>query len=848
MTSSLGEIDTAVKLRDIVTSMAQTTVEKLRPAERIGKVYSVDYTRKVAKIYFPGDTADSLIEARFAADKIPTEQMITTFATAGYNAVGNIVRVAGGPGAYYILDYVSGIPAIDPSARALVTTNTVIINANVAAVSSAGAANTAALAILEDDLEDLEADLLVLTSTTIPGLETDLGNAQADLDLLESTTIPALNTRLTDAEADVASAVADAAAAIAKFPIVTTDITDGAITTPKMTANTINGDRITAGTLNALKIVAGSMTTDRFTANTIDGSVVTTNTLNADRIVAGSITTDRMTANTINGDRINTNTLNADRIVAGSISTDRMTANTINGDRITINTLHGDKIIANTITANALNVIAGGENLLLNSSFENTSSFQTDWAKYDNSGVATSSSTVGRRGGVAARLSWSAAAQIVGFYQTVPGGFKGGVVYTFSCYAKAGGGAVGGTMALAANAPAMTQTWIQNPPLTTDWQRYVSTYSRASDTTDNLYFGIASGYGTAGVAKTLDIDDIQLEEGDLVTAYAPKTSETLPGSITGAMLTADSINGKTITGALIRTAATGKRMEILSDPGDPSKIYFYSGSGTETNPARILASGTGQIQMKSGTTSLNENSHITLTPSQIFITNNQQGGIFLTAGSGADYFALDPGADPAAILTAGGNLSLLATAYITIDAGADIYLNTWSNQWRFSDLTLYLPGGSMTSYSGYHRDYWSAGNRSMYLYGTGIYSTENLTTGCEIFGNYIAWSDERDKKNFDKVQSPLETVRKLTVYDYDTRHGGVGKVDKQGRKEPNKLVRKRGITAQDLQKVAPHLVHDESDDPNTGFGMGIDLYGFAATTLAALLELDKKVTELESKK
>lgn len=64
-----------------------------------------------------------------------------------------------------------------------------------------------------------------------------------------------------------------------------------------------------------------------------------------------------------------------------------------------------------------------------------------------------------------------------------------------------------------------------------------------------------------------------------------------PGAITGSMLAADAINGKTITGAKIRTAAPpALRWELTSDA--VNLLRAYSGTAQETSPGGVDV-GTG---------------------------------------------------------------------------------------------------------------------------------------------------------------------------------------------------------------------------------------------------------------
>lgn len=65
----------------------------------------------------------------------------------------------------------------------------------------------------------------------------------------------------------------------------------------------------------------------------------------------------------------------------------------------------------------------------------------------------------------------------------------------------------------------------------------------------------------------------------------------ITGQIGGSQLAADAIDGKTITGALIRSAATANRVEISStEPGGFAEIDLYTENPTDT-PANLVAFG-----------------------------------------------------------------------------------------------------------------------------------------------------------------------------------------------------------------------------------------------------------------
>jgi len=70
-----------------------------------------------------------------------------------------------------------------------------------------------------------------------------------------------------------------------------------------------------------------------------------------------------------------------------------------------------------------------------------------------------------------------------------------------------------------------------------------------------------------------------------IAAGAITADELAAGAVTATKLTADAIDGKTITGATIRTAASGRRLQVGPDP----QVTIYSGSPEEMFPAYFSA-------------------------------------------------------------------------------------------------------------------------------------------------------------------------------------------------------------------------------------------------------------------
>jgi hypothetical protein len=231
-------------------------------------------------------------------------------------------------------------------------------------------------------------------------------------------------------------------------------------------------------------------------------------------------------------------------------------------------------------------IVAGGANLLLNSSLQvdaNADNIADGWDIY-NAGAEATSSTVLTTGGVDnrgfMRITWAipntSTKGIRG--QNAWGGVQGGwlpnTTYIVSFWAKSPdmSGATQMTLYWATN-PA-TQTDISNPVITTAWQRYIFriTWGASVQADGALYISIV--FGTA-VYGSLDFDHVQVEQADTPSAWKPFPSELEPGSVT-----AEKIN---LNGFLSIGSAGG----------------IYQGTGTAASPTTGLKmwndSGIGRI-------------------------------------------------------------------------------------------------------------------------------------------------------------------------------------------------------------------------------------------------------------
>lgn len=139
--------------------------------------------------------------------------------------------------------------------------------------------------------------------------------------------------------------------------ITETQISDSAITTPKLAANAVVAGKIAAATITSDKIAANTIVAGNIAAGTITATEIATGTITANKIQAGTITANEIANSTITGGKIAGTTITAANIQAGTITGTEISNSTITGGKIASATITGGNIAGTTITA--ANITAG---------------------------------------------------------------------------------------------------------------------------------------------------------------------------------------------------------------------------------------------------------------------------------------------------------------------------------------------------------------------------------------------------------------------------------------------------------------------------------------------------------
>lgn len=434
------------------------------------------------------------------------------------------------------------------------------------------------------------------------------------------------------------------------------------VTTAEIQAGTIQASDIATGTLTASQIAAGSITGDRLVAGTLTATQIAANAITAVQIAAGALD-----AKTITGSTIRTSASNPKVQMDGTGFYALDASGTV--------TFKADAATGKIITLAGI----GGANLVKNAGFEDggLSQFSSLSQGTSTTTIATETAAANiQQGTRALKVTATAAGLGSGFLQQLGSAaapiVKGGERVVVSVYAKS----------TAARTVRFELAWfdasnnfLTTSPITSTVATIGGTYARfVSDTgtapANAVYCNLRIWAVSPALNEVFYFDSVQVELGEFVTGWAPKPDEILPaqvgntelatgavdsgkvqdgtitgtdlavstitanniaaGTITATQLAANSVtatqiatgalDAKTITAPIIRTAASGERVELS---GTSIKSYDASGNvGLEimpSHPAPIMRTSQGSQQ--------------TVTPTwATWITYTGANGIYVPSG------------------------------------------------------------------------------------------------------------------------------------------------------------------------------------------------------------------------
>ena len=219
---------------------------------------------------------------------------------------------------------------------------------------------------------------------------------------------------------------------------------------------------------------------------------------------------------------------------AGGVNGEQATVGKVGSSDLGAASVLAAALAPGSVTADKTLLDIGGDNLLGNNSFEvdaNADGLGDGWASYNNDPGGqpiTFSRVAGRISGFAQRVAWAGAnsgQKGIRCGNSLGGGVRGGFVagrfYVVSFFVRASV-ASAFTMGLGwgsgPETPSTVET-IKNPALVTTWQRYAFRIKwTGTPQGDGALFlsvlGAATGY--------LEFDDVQVEEGDMLSGYQGK--------------------------------------------------------------------------------------------------------------------------------------------------------------------------------------------------------------------------------------------------------------------------------------------------------------------------------------
>lgn len=436
-----------------------------------------------------------------------------------------------------------------------------------------------------------------------------------------------LNASVVNAAQLVAGAVGNVALASGAVDASKTALAAIDASTGNLTANSVTSNQLVTGAVIAGKIATNAIVSANIQAGQIIASLLAVGAVTAASIQAGAVTTAALAAGSVVAATIAAGAITAVALAAGSV-----TANAI---------------AAGSVTTSALNVLIGGGNTAPNSSFEALGGSPANrplyYGQYNNASISTTyTRPAGRASGTFAYGLQANANSTSTFGLTsasnidpsvnAGGGVQGSWIpnteYVVSFYAKKTNGATWSNMNLGWNTAPATITPTTNPNLTTSFQRYVFTLTWGASV-EALGAFFVTVQGTTANGDVIIIDDLQIEQGDVVTTWTPYTPELLPGTIVANMLAANSV----VAGSIAAGAVTAGSIATNSISAGMMVTGLFQADNVLTRGLTVR-DNSGNIILAAGVPLTSSN----ITPSAAWVNANismNTNGSLNGAGGGA---------------------------------------------------------------------------------------------------------------------------------------------------------------------------------------------------------------------
>jgi hypothetical protein len=434
---------------------------------------------------------------------------------------------------------------------------------------------------------------------------------------------------------------------IAATSIDASNIAAGAITAGLISAGAINAGHIQANAIGTTHLAAGAVTAGKIAADSITSTEIQASAITTSELAADSVTTAKIAAGQVTGTLIAGNTITGTNIVNGTITSSKISVaqlSAVSADmgNITAGTVTGatfqssasnPRVIMDSTGVRAQNAAGavtfkadaatgkiitltglGGGNLVPNSSFEDPTGATNNWA-VGNATTATETAIV-HNGGKSLKLTCSVAStvSVVSANTTAA---RPAVIPNTDYVGSAWLNTPNPRPAVAriewydASATVVGQTSTSTfTPTANTWTRFTCTGTAPATATSCRLRLICANTG-AVIGDVFYVDDLQLEEGTLPTAYAAKPDEILPETISGsgagagAQIVPGTIIGSdlvanTITAGQI-AAGTITATELAANSVIAGKIAAGSVDATKISVATLSAISANMGTITAGT-------------------------------------------------------------------------------------------------------------------------------------------------------------------------------------------------------------------------------------------------------